>query len=68
MQRASALEATHPRRAAQHWARIDHDIVDAAPWLPLYNPVAIALVSRRVGGYRFDPSYSNAALDQLWIR
>jgi peptide/nickel transport system substrate-binding protein len=33
--RASAMEATRPRRAARRWAQIDQEVVDRAPLVPL---------------------------------
>ena len=67
MQRASALEATHPRRAAQHWARIDHDIVDRAAIVPLYNLRETDFVSERVHNFQHHP-YLGALVDQIQIR
>jgi hypothetical protein len=42
-------------------------LVDAAPWLPLYNNLSVVLLSRRVGGYRLNPLYGTL-IDQLWVR
>jgi YVTN family beta-propeller protein len=49
------------------WALVDRALVDAAPWLPLYNPRSVELLSRRVGGRRYNPLYGTL-IDQLWIR
>jgi peptide/nickel transport system substrate-binding protein len=54
-------------RSRRRWAQVDRALVDAAPWLPLYNAKAVELVSRRVGGFRFSPIYGTL-LDQLWVR
>ncbi len=64
---ALALEAANPDAAANLWARIDHEIVGQAPWVPLYNPRALVLVSVRVGNYQFDPFWT-VLIDQLWVR
>jgi peptide/nickel transport system substrate-binding protein len=49
------------------WALVDRALVDAAPWLPLYNPRSVELLSRRVGGRRYNPLYGTL-IDQLWVR
>ncbi len=60
--------STHdPNAAGMLWARIDRDVVDQAPWVPLYNPSALVLLSARVGNYQFHPFW-NLLLDQLWVR
>ena len=65
--RALALEARNPNAAGSAWARIDHELVDQAPWVPLYNPRAVVALSARVGNYQFDP-YWSVLIDQLWVR
>ena len=42
-------------------------LVDAAPWLPLYNRRVVVLTGKRVGGYRYHPM-CGTLLDQLWVR
>ena len=61
------LEARNPGAAANLWAHIDHKIVGQAPWVPLYNPRALVLVSPRVGNYQFDPFWT-VLIDQLWVQ
>jgi YVTN family beta-propeller protein len=53
--------------AAPRWATIDHKLVDQAPWVPLYNPRVLTVLSARVGNYQFHP-YWNLLIDQLWVR
>jgi peptide/nickel transport system substrate-binding protein len=65
--RALRLGAKYPNAAGILWARIDRDIVDQGPWVPLYNPNVLALLSQRVGNYQFHPFW-NLLLDQLWVR
>jgi len=49
------------------WTRIDHEIVGQAPWVPVYNPRSLVMLSGRVGNYQFDP-YWSVLIDQLWVR
>jgi hypothetical protein len=46
--------------------RIDSQIVDQAPWLPLVNPKVVDVLSKRVGNYQYNPS--GVLIDQLWVR
>jgi peptide/nickel transport system substrate-binding protein len=64
---ALTLEAANPSAAAGRWAAIDHELVDQAPWVPLYNPRDLSLLSARVGNYQFHP-YFDLLIDQLWAR
>ena len=64
---ALALQPHDPGAAAALWARIDHQIVNQAPWVPIYNPRSLVMLSRRVGNYQFDP-YWSVLIDQLWVR
>ena len=65
--RGRARPAENPQLASRRWAGVDHALVDAAPWLPLYNRRGVVLTAQRVGGYRYHPIYG-ALLDQLWVR
>ena len=58
--------AASPGAASALWARIDHELVDQAPWVPLYNPRELVVLSARVGNYQFDPNW-NLLVDQLWV-
>ena len=64
---ALASQVGDPATAAGQWAAVDHEIVDQAPWIPLYNPRDLTVLSARTGNYQFHP-YWNLLLDQLWIR
>ncbi len=64
---ALALQPSAPNAAGSLWARIDREIVKQAPWVPVYNPRSLVLLSRRVGNYQFDP-YFFVLIDQLWVR
>jgi YVTN family beta-propeller protein len=65
--RARTLEARDLNVAANLWARVDRELADQAPWVPLYNPRAVVVLSARVGNYQFNP-YWTLLIDQLWVR
>ena len=67
IRRALDLEATDPAIATSLWWRLDHELVDRAPMVPLLNPKQIDFVSRRVGDYQYSPQWG-VLLDQLWVR
>ena len=67
MRSAARTQTLNPQLANRQWARVDRALVDAAPWLPLYNPRSVELLSRRVGGRRHNPIYGTL-IDQLWVR
>lgn len=64
---ALTLQPHNPNAAAALWVRIDHQIVNQAPWVPIYNPRSLVLLSARAGNYQFDP-YWSVLIDQLWVR
>jgi DNA-binding SARP family transcriptional activator/ABC-type transport system substrate-binding protein len=66
-QQALALEPANPSAAAGRWAALDRELVDQAPWVPLYNPRDLNVLSARVGNYQFNP-YFDLLIDQLWVR
>ena len=47
-------------------ARIDREVTDQAPLVPLFTPRLPDLTSKRVGDYEYQRGY--VLLDQLWIR
>ncbi len=63
---ASTL-ATGSQAAAVAWSRIDHDVMQEAPWVPIANGAEVDLISRRVGNYQFNPFWG-VLPDQLWVR
>ncbi len=65
--RALELQASDPDAAVAVWARIERDIVDLAPWVPLFTPSHAILVSKRVGNYQYNPEW-RLLFDQLWVR
>jgi ABC-type transport system substrate-binding protein/DNA-binding SARP family transcriptional activator len=67
IRRAYSLERSDPAAAYRLWSRIDRELVDQAPWVPLYNERSVTALSTRVGNYRYHPFW-NVLLDQLWVR
>jgi hypothetical protein len=66
---ALSVQATEPTGAVALWARIERDIVDLAPWVPLFTPKRAQFVSARVGNYQYNPATGACVLlDQLWVR
>ena len=66
MARAKALQTTDPEHATNLWTKVDHDVVDQAPWLPYENPGNYFLLSERVGNYVYHPEWG-VLIDQLWV-
>jgi YVTN family beta-propeller protein len=64
---AQAKQLANPEVASEHWAMVDHDIVDQAPWVPLVTPISLNFFSKRTGNYQVSPQ-RNVLLGQLWIR
>jgi ABC-type transport system substrate-binding protein len=69
VKRLAAAQASDPAATAGQAARLDREIVDRAPWVPLFNPRFADLTSNRVGNYQAN-SYASSSvlLDQLWVR
>jgi peptide/nickel transport system substrate-binding protein len=65
--RAQKIQITNPDAAVRTWARIENQLVDLAPWVPLFTPWSGDLVSQRVGNYQYNPGWG-ILLDQLWVR
>jgi YVTN family beta-propeller protein len=65
--RALDLFATDPEGAARIWAQLDRELVDQAPWVPLFTPRWPILTSKRVGNWQYHPD-DFVLLDQLWVR
>jgi len=64
---AASLQARDPAAAGELWSRIDHELVDHAPWVPVYNLRTVTVLGQRVGNYKYHPFW-NVLLDQLWVR
>jgi peptide/nickel transport system substrate-binding protein len=63
---AIAGEPAAPVLAASRWAAVDHALTDQAPWVSLYYPRNLTVLSARTGNYQFHP-YWNLLIDQLWV-
>jgi hypothetical protein len=63
MRHAEALQAGDPAASGAAWTRIDRQLVRQAPWIPLYNPRWLAVISARVGNYQYHPFW-RVLLDQ----
>ena len=48
-------------------AKIDREIVDQAPWVPLFTPRFASLASRRLGNYQAS-TYGSPLFDQMWVK
>jgi peptide/nickel transport system substrate-binding protein len=62
-------EPDDPAGTARTAAAIDHELTDAAPWVPLFTPSFASLTSARVGNYQAqaDSVFGSPLLDQLWV-
>jgi hypothetical protein len=64
---ARTLQLRAPAAAVGRWTVIDRELADEAPWVPLYNPRDLTVLSARVGNYQFHPHW-DLLIDQLWVR
>jgi len=53
MKETMQLAVKDPEAAVQEWQRIDHDMMQLAPAVPLFTPKNVDLVSKRLGNYQF---------------
>jgi len=67
MRMAQAEQLSDPSRSRARWQRVDHEITDAAPWVPLVVTKDVNFVSKRVGNYQYSPQMG-MLIDQLWVR
>ncbi|MEP6953043.1 MAG: ABC transporter substrate-binding protein [Solirubrobacteraceae bacterium] len=63
--RASHM-AAGDTRADELWAQVDKRVTDQAAVLPLINPKAVFLVSRRAGNFQYSQQ-RGVLYDQLWL-
>ncbi len=69
VKRLAALQAADPAAGAELAAQLDRQIVDRAPWVPLFTPRLVDFTARRVGNYQPNTyAASTVLLDQLWVR
>jgi peptide/nickel transport system substrate-binding protein len=67
MDAALRLQEADPASARLLWARIDREITDRAPWVPLTNDRLYDVVSQRVGNYEHHPQFG-LLIDQAWVQ
>jgi peptide/nickel transport system substrate-binding protein len=58
--------ATNPSGAAALWTQVDHADTDAAPWVDMFNPKQIDVLSHNVHGYSWSPQWY-ILIDRLWL-
>ncbi len=68
MRRAEAEQQSDPTGARALWQRVDREITDASPWVPLMATKDVNFLSKRVGNYQFSPDGMGLLIDQLWVR
>jgi peptide/nickel transport system substrate-binding protein len=68
MRRAQAERLSDPTASRALWQRIDREITDAAPWVPLIASKNVSVLSKRVGNYQYNPAAVAMLIDQLWVR
>ena len=66
MEAATRLRATDPAGASDLWSKIEHDLLDQAPWVPLGTRYWVQLVSQRLGNYQSSPQWG-PLVDQMWV-
>jgi peptide/nickel transport system substrate-binding protein len=68
MRRAQAEQTNDPTASRALWQRVDREITDAAPWVPLIASKNVSVLSKRVGNYQYNPAAVAMLIDQLWVR
>jgi YVTN family beta-propeller protein len=68
MRRAEAEQQSDPTGSRALWQRVDREITDAAPWVPLVASEDVNFLSKRVGNYQFSSDGMGMLIDQLWVR
>jgi YVTN family beta-propeller protein len=69
VRRLTAEQASDPAAGAALAARLDRELVDRAPWVPLFTPRFADFASKRVGNFQPNTyAAGSVLLDQLWVR
>ena len=68
MRRAQAEQVSDPIGSRVLWQRVDREITDASPWVPLIISNSVSVLSSRVGNYQYSPAWAVPLIDQLWVR
>ena len=66
MDRAEAIQATSLAAANDLWAEVERRLLDAAPWVPLVNPLSVDVLSTRVHNFKRTPALG-VLFDQMWV-
>ena len=67
MRRAQAEQLSDPTGSRALWQRVDREITDASPLVPLMMSKNVNVLSKRVGNYQYSPQQV-VLIDQLWVR
>jgi YVTN family beta-propeller protein len=65
---AVSEQVTDPVAARRLWERIDREVVDQAPLVPLIVWNVVDVLSKRVGNYQYSGQGQGVLIDQLWVR
>jgi len=65
---AVSQQEKDPEAARTSWARIDREVVDLAPLVPLIVWNIVDVLSERVGNYQYSGRGQGLLIDQLWVR
>ncbi len=57
MDHAGEVGITDPTASNKIWAEVDKKVTDQAPWVSMFNPKYIDVLSDRVKGYQFSPQW-----------
>jgi peptide/nickel transport system substrate-binding protein len=57
MDQAGQMGITDPTGANNLWATVDKEVTDQAPWVSMFNPKYIDVLSNRITGYQFSPQW-----------
>jgi peptide/nickel transport system substrate-binding protein len=68
MRKAQAEQVSDPTASRALWQRVDREITDTAPWVPLIASKNVYFLSKRVGNYQYSPAAMGMLIDQLWVR
>jgi ABC-type transport system substrate-binding protein len=56
-----------PTGSRELWQRVDRELTDASPWVPLMIANTVNFLSKRAGNFHSNPT-SFMLIDQLWVR
>jgi peptide/nickel transport system substrate-binding protein len=57
MGQAGKTGITDPAAGNKLWAQVDKEVTDQAPWVSMYNPKYVDVLSNKVKGYQFSPQW-----------